>query len=233
MEGWIKLYRKFSEWEWFNISEMVHLFIYLLLNANHENDKWRGIEIKRGQILTGLNSLNQHTKISYQTLRTCLKRLEETKEINTQVTNKYRIITICNYESYQGEKLNSNKHSNIQLTNNQQSTNKQLTTNKNDNNDKNTNIWRDDFDVYLSECKLAYEKFMTDTELLKTQQRLNPGINIKLSIEKGFINFWGTEAGWKFKKGKKSKEINWKSTIINSISMNKVYYTKQELALIQ
>ena len=74
---------------------------------------------------------------------------------------------------------------------------------------------------------------MNDIELLKTQQRLNPGINVKLSIEKGFINFWGTEAGWKFKKGKKSKEINWQSTIINSISMNKVYYTKQELALQQ
>ena len=137
MEGWIKLYRKFSEWEWFNISEMVHLFIFLLLNANHEDKEWRGILIKRGQILTGLNSLNQHTKISYQTLRTCLRRLEETKEINTQVTNKYRIITICNYESYQGEKLNTNKQSNIQLTNNKQTTNKQLTTNKNEKNDNN------------------------------------------------------------------------------------------------
>ena len=139
MEGWIKLYRKFSEWEWFNISEMVHLFIYLLLNANHEDGKWRGIEIKRGQILTGLNSLNENTGISLQTLRTCLRRLEETQEINSKVTNKYRIITICNYECYQGEILNSNKQPNKQLTSNQQTTNKQLTTNKNEENNKNEN----------------------------------------------------------------------------------------------
>jgi hypothetical protein len=94
---------------------------------------------------------------------------------------------------------------------------------------KENNTWRDDFSIYLSECKLSYNKFMEDSDLLKEQQRLNPGINVRLSIEKGFINFWGTEAGWKFKKSKKSKDIDWKRTIINSIDMNKVYYTRQEL----
>lgn len=93
------------------------------------------------------------------------------------------------------------------------------------------NTWRNDFLIYMTECKLEYKNFMEDSELLKIQQRLNPGINIKISIEKGFINFWGTELGWKHKKSKRSKEIDWKSTIINSISMNKVYYTKQEIAL--
>lgn len=137
MEGWIKLYRKFSEWEWFNVSEMVHLFIYLLLNANHEEGNWRGINIKRGQILTGLNNLNEKTGISIRTLRTCLDRLEKTKEIDRQTTNKYSIITICNYESYQGEKLNSDKHNDKQTTSNRQATDKQPTTNNNKENKKN------------------------------------------------------------------------------------------------
>ena len=139
MEGWIKLYRKFSDWEWFNVSEMVHLFIYLLLNANHEEGNWRGINIKRGQILTGLNSLNEKTGISIRTLRTCLDRLEKTKEIDRQTTNKYSIITICNYESYQGEKLNSDKHSDKQLTSKRQANDKQTTTNNNEENKKNDN----------------------------------------------------------------------------------------------
>lgn len=123
METWIKLYRKFDEWEWFNISEMVHLFIYLLLNANNADGEWRGVQIKRGQILTGLNSLHQKTKISNQTLRTCLKRLEKTKEINIQVTNRYSIITICNYDTYQTNQQTTNKRTNKQLTSNQQATN--------------------------------------------------------------------------------------------------------------
>jgi len=91
------------------------------------------------------------------------------------------------------------------------------------------NSWRDDFSVYLEECKKGYRKFMENNELLKTQQRLNPGINIKLSIEKGYVNFWSTEAGWKHKKKSKTTEIDWDATIVNSIGMNKVYYTKQEM----
>ena len=93
---------------------------------------------------------------------------------------------------------------------------------------KKKNTWRDDFQTYLTECKQGYKEFMEDEELLKTQQRLNPGINIKLSIEKGYINFWSIEAGWKHKKASRSKNMDWKATIINSIGINKVYYTKEE-----
>ena len=140
MEGWIKLYRKLSEWEWFNISEMVHLFIYLLLNANHEKGEWRGIIVERGQIITGRNTLTEKTGITQQTIRTCLNRLKSTNEITITSTNKYSIITICNYESYQGCVNGSNQQinqlPNQQLTSNQPATNQQLTTNNNNKNEK-------------------------------------------------------------------------------------------------
>jgi len=131
--GWIKIYRKFSDWEWFKISEMVHLFIFLLINCNHKDNKWQGINIKRGQIITGRKELSFKTGISEQTIRTCLKKLELTKEITVKSTNKYSIITVCNYDSYQDKTEITNQ----QLTNNQPATNQQLTTNKNDKNKKN------------------------------------------------------------------------------------------------
>lgn len=137
MESWIKLYRKFDEWEWFNISEMVHLFIYLLLNANNTDNEWRGIKVKRGQIITGRKTLHEKTKISEQTLRTCLRRLESTKEITIESTNQYSIITICNYELYQGNKNTINQLANQQLTSDQPATNQQLTTIKEEKNIKN------------------------------------------------------------------------------------------------
>jgi len=140
MSGWIKLHRKFVDWEWFYKSEMVHIFLFLLLSANHKGAKWQGIEIKRGQLITGLKKLNKKTGISLQKIRTCLKKLENTNEIIVKSTNKFSIITICKYDSYQIEQQTTNK----QLTNKQQTTNKQLTTNKkkkkkkkNDNNDNN------------------------------------------------------------------------------------------------
>jgi hypothetical protein len=127
MEGWIKLHRKFIEWEWFNISEMVHLFIYLLLLANREPGEWRGIKINRGQLITGRNSLSEGTGISQQTIRTCLSRLKSTSEITIKSTNKYSIITIIKYDDYQNINgvINQliNQPSNKQLTSNQPATN--------------------------------------------------------------------------------------------------------------
>ena len=135
MSGWIKIHRKFLEWEWFNKSEAVHLFMYMLLKANHKDGKWQGIEIKRGQFISSLGNISNATGISVQTIRTILKKLEKTNEIELKSTSQFTIVTICKYECYQDENDDTNK----QLTNNQQTTNKQLTTNKNEKNEKNNN----------------------------------------------------------------------------------------------
>lgn len=165
MNGWIRLHRKFLEWEWFKVDEMVKIFIFLLLSANHQDGKWQGIEIKRGQLITGINSIHQKTGISHQTIRTCLKRLEKTGEINKQSTNKYSIITICKYDEYQDSEQATNKQTNKRITSNQQATNKQLTTNNNNNNDNNKNkeiIYPSGFEKIIEEwLKYKSEKKQT------------------------------------------------------------------------
>jgi predicted transcriptional regulator len=102
-DGWIKMFRKLQEWEWYNNSYMVHIFIHLILSANHKDQKWKGILIKRGQVLTGLNELHKSTGISVRSIRTCLSRLHKTGEIDRQSDNRFSIITICNYEEYQNK----------------------------------------------------------------------------------------------------------------------------------
>lgn len=101
MTGWVKLHRKMVKWEWFKTPHMYHLFSYLLLTANREKKIWHGVEILRGQLVTGRKELSQNTGISQQSIRTCLKRLKSTSELTVKSTNKYSIITICNYETYQ------------------------------------------------------------------------------------------------------------------------------------
>jgi DNA-binding transcriptional MerR regulator len=128
MSGWIKIHRKFLEWEWFNKSEAVHLFMYMLLKANHKDGKWQGIEVKRGQFISSLGNISNATGISVQTIRTILKKLEKTNEIELKSTSQFTIVTISKYDCYQEQTDETNKP----LTNNQQATNKQLTTNKND-----------------------------------------------------------------------------------------------------
>jgi DNA-binding transcriptional MerR regulator len=132
MSGWIRIHRQFLNWEWFNKSEAVHLFMYLVLKANHKDGFWQGNEIKRGQLITSFGKISTDTNISLQTIRTLLKKFEKTNEINMQTTNKFTRVTICKYDSYQTE----NEETNTKATNKQQTTNTQLTTNKNVKNNK-------------------------------------------------------------------------------------------------
>lgn len=92
--------------------------------------------------------------------------------------------------------------------------------------------WRSDFKIYSEECRIAYAAFMQDSETIALQERLNPGIDVRLSIEKGFVNYWSKEAGWKKKKSTKTNKIDWPATIINSIQMNKVYLPKSKMAIL-
>ena len=124
MEGWIKIHRRLLNWEWWDDHNTTRLFIYCLLKANHSNAKWRGQDIKRGQFITGLNSLSAETGITLQSIRTSLKKLKSTNELTIKTNNKNSLVTVINYDLYQ-EKNETNKPTNKQLTNNQQTTNKQ------------------------------------------------------------------------------------------------------------
>jgi len=130
METWIKLYRKFYEWEWFADSDMVKFFIYLLLKVNFEEKSWKGLTVKRGQLVTSLSKLSQECNLSIQVVRTCLYKLKKTGEATYNTTNHFTVITLCNYDNYQSENEQSNTQPNISLTNKQQTINKQSTTTK-------------------------------------------------------------------------------------------------------
>ena len=126
MSGWLKLHRAFSEWEWSDEPNMVALFIHLLLTANFEDKNWKGIPVKKGQLIAGRKKMSEATGISEQGIRTCLDRLRSTKEVTISSVSKYSIITITNWEKYQ----DTNQISNHEVTSNQPATNQQLTTPK-------------------------------------------------------------------------------------------------------
>lgn len=91
-----------------------------------------------------------------------------------------------------------------------------------------TKTWRNDYATYLRLVEEAKNALLQDKEMMAKQQSYYPGVNITLSIEKACTNYWATEAGWKNKKGKRSKDINMKMTLVNAIKSNRVYETKTE-----
>ena len=131
--GFIKLPRAIQNWEWYDEPNTAHLYITLMLMANHEDKKWRGETIKRGTLVSSLSSLSTKTGLSVMQVRTCLKNLQKSGDITSKTTNKNTLIIVTNYNLWQDD----NKQITHHLTIEQQTNNNQITTNKNDKNVKN------------------------------------------------------------------------------------------------
>jgi hypothetical protein len=107
VSGWIKLHRGiFDHWI---ASDPDYLCVWLrmLTDANFEDKKhlFNGslIEIKRGQIIFGLEAWSAKTGVTIAKLRRLLDILEKDKMINRQKTNKFSLISILNYTRYQDD----------------------------------------------------------------------------------------------------------------------------------
>ena len=130
--GYIKLYRKFLEWEWYDDNNTKILFMHLLLTANWKAKKWHGITIKRGQLLTSQEHLAKQTHLTRQQVRTSLDKLISTNDITKSTTPTYTIITVKNYNKYQ----DNNQVDNQRATNEQPTSNQRATTTKERKKDK-------------------------------------------------------------------------------------------------
>ncbi|WP_099369561.1 hypothetical protein [Sphingobacterium sp. 1.A.5] len=181
--GWIKLHRSLLDWEWYKDLNTRSLFLHLLIRANHKENKFQGNTIKRGQILTGINSLSFETSLSIQKLRTSLNKLKSTNDITIESTNKNSIITIVNYDFYQSiddSQQAEQQTDNNQSTNKQQTNNKRITTNKNIKKVKNIKNDKNEEEVsFLSEPSSEEKKDFNDFSTFspKNIQEEIPGKN--------------------------------------------------------
>ena len=134
-QGWIKIHRKLLDEPFFSSSEHVHLWIYLLLRANHKPRMVSDVVINRGQVLTGRNKLSESTGIGSSKVERILSFFESEQLIEQQTTNKFRIITIKKYNEYQKVDSKADNSQQQPTTTNNSDTAKN--TNNNDNNGEN------------------------------------------------------------------------------------------------
>ena len=143
-QGFIVLHRSMLEWEWYNDQNTKCLFLHLLLMANFEDKKWRGIEIKRGQVITSIENLAKSTTLTTKQTRIALSKLKKTNEIVVKGASSYSLITLTNYCLYQDidekkGKQRASKGANGGQTEGEQGANggQQLNNENNDNNENN------------------------------------------------------------------------------------------------
>lgn len=101
--GFIRLYRKMAEWEWFSDYKVFVVFLHLLLMANWKPGSFQGHEVPAGACITSIRRLSNATGLSIKSVRTAIKKLQIGNEIGVETANKYTMIYIKNWGKYQGD----------------------------------------------------------------------------------------------------------------------------------
>ena len=132
--GWTKSWRKKLDHPLYRCPLVWHYFDFCVSKANIKDKEWMVgdslIVIKRGSFVTSLEKTSSATGLSFQNIRTAQKKLQKLGMISQKATNKFTVITVCNYELYQCAENDAQQTTNKQTTNKQQTNNKQLTTTK-------------------------------------------------------------------------------------------------------
>jgi len=83
----------------------------------------QNINLLPGQFVFGLKKCIEEIPLSFQETRSCIASLTAMRNLTIKSTNKFSIITICNWELYQSDDDINNKQLNKQITNKQQTNN--------------------------------------------------------------------------------------------------------------
>lgn len=174
--GYIKLYRKLLTSQVFVNPTKLKIWIWIILKANFKNKHvpvktGKGVtevQVLRGQFIFGRNKAAEELNINSHTIYYNIKKLEEIGMISRESHSHYSIITICNYEEYQGQS-DAAIPTNAQPMHNQITTKPQAanTTNK-DKNDKNVEE-ETGYSKFLERFNAITGKIYTGDDTGKTQ----------------------------------------------------------------
>ena len=127
--GYVKLYRSFLEWEWYQDVPTKTVFLHLILSANYEEKQWKRMTIHRGEIATSYAQIAEKTGLTYQQARNAVSKLKPTGCITQQTTPPYSLIRIENFEKYQSigtDKDADNQQGSASKSNSQATTTKEI-----------------------------------------------------------------------------------------------------------
>ena len=136
-KGWVKLHRVITNHALYQNSYAVHLFIHCITKAR-VTDKTilfngQPLFLKRGQLVIGRKSVARQTGMSERNYRTATKLLTNLGNITLKTTNRFTIVTVCNYDTYQSQKSDTDHEATMRRPRGDH----EATTNKNVENVKN------------------------------------------------------------------------------------------------
>ncbi len=159
MQGYVKLHRKIFEHPlWHEPNRRKSRFeawAYLMSMANHKNNRFlmgrELVTVKRGQHLTSQVKLAQEWNRDRETVKSYLNLMSTEGMIEYEPSTKNTLITICNYELYQGTESDNpaSKPTTNPTTDSTPSPHQISTDTNTNNNDKNDNNVKNDKNLYI------------------------------------------------------------------------------------
>lgn len=128
MSGWIKLHRKFLDWEWYSDINTKIVFLDFLLKANIKDTKYMGRIIPKGSLVVKIKELSRCLGLTENEIRTAINHLKLSKAITTKSTNRFTVVTVVNYNVYQDFETDKTQTKHEQNTNKTQPINNPLTS---------------------------------------------------------------------------------------------------------
>jgi hypothetical protein len=184
-QGYVKLWRKSLDSQVFQNDELWKLWCLCLMKANHK-ENFVGIDgiiepikVSPGQFITGRFSLHKDyygtskKNKSPLTVWRWLLKLEKMENLNIKTNNKYSIVSIINWPTYQS-KANTFEQQNEQQMNNRRTTDEQqMNTNKNDKNVKNDNNTSREIQDLSTTAVISIPLIKKDGEFHITREMIN------------------------------------------------------------
>lgn len=127
--GYMKLFRKISEWEWYDDPVTFKVFLHFLITARWQDGSWHGIEIKRGEVLESLPSIAQKNGLTVRNVRTAIKHLIDTNSVTIRKVGRCHICKVSEYEKYQ-VRQDSGQDSDREVSGNRQDSDREVTAHK-------------------------------------------------------------------------------------------------------
>lgn len=127
--GYMKLFRKISEWEWYDDPVTFKVFLHFLITARWQDGSWHGIEIKRGEVLESLPSIAQKNGLTVRNVRTAIQHLIDTNSVTIRKVGRCHIYKVSEYEKYQ-VRQDFRQEDDREVTENRQDSDRKVTAHK-------------------------------------------------------------------------------------------------------
>src|SRR5262245_15527135 len=101
MADWLKLHRKAQHSRVFSDDWLWRLWCWCLMQACWRTDWKLGRQLLPGQFLCGRNEVARQLNVSPSKVYRGFQTLKHWGQIRLEVNNRFTVVTICNWETYQ------------------------------------------------------------------------------------------------------------------------------------